>query len=64
MDALIFMFAGAFLFLCGLIVGSRLAKGQEPVALPRFERPKPDPEPEEQGWASRDRPFVEDGEAE
>lgn len=53
---------GAFLFLAGVVMGSRLAKGQPPVALPQvFKPPKKEKDPEEQGWASRDRPFVDEG---
>lgn len=54
--------AGAFLFLAGVVVGSRLSKGQAPVPVPRVFKPpdKKQGEPEEQGWATRGRPFIEE----
>jgi len=62
MDAVIYALAGALIFYAGLIAGSRLAKGQEPLILPSFRpKSKPEKEPEEQGWATRRNPFVEEG---
>jgi len=63
MDAVIYALAGALIFYAGLVAGSRLAKGQEPLILPSFrQKPKTGKEPEEQGWATRRNPFVEEGE--
>lgn len=55
---------GALLFLAGVVVGHRLARGMEPVSLPspgltRKDSAAREP-PEEQGWATREKPHVVD----
>lgn len=53
---------GAGVFLCGVVVGHRLTTGLPPVAMPEIFKPpeKEESEPEEQGWAMRTKPHVDE----
>lgn len=59
---LLFGAFGAVVFLCGIVVGHRITSGLSPVAMPEIFKPpeKDDKEIEEQGWATRSKPHVDE----
>lgn len=56
------MLFGGVLFAGGIAVGWRMAKDLPPVPVPKLNPPPPSErkEPEEQGWATREKPHVDE----